>query len=357
MATTTSDREDLTPAPVRLSKHERQNRFLDAFAQCHSLGEAAKVAGVDRHSHYYWIETDPTYRARFEEVQKRNVMGLEKRAIKLAKGIRKLRFHKGKAIEIEGRRVYEDRYCSSMIRFFLRANDPETYGNRPIIELNFASWDEDISRLSPGALDGIIKILNEKVAKEQSTAPKQQDDQAVDRDFDPNDSSAIETPDSADTTTSPARLREREHQNRFLAAYARCYSLEQAAKCSRLHRQNHYYWMRTDPSYPARFKQVRERVVWELRDEAFKLANGIRKLMLYKRKPIVVEGHPYYEVRYDVPMIKFVLKALAPEKYGNRRIKEVKFEDWDGDISRLSEDSKRGMLERVKGAFAKYPPW
>jgi hypothetical protein len=57
------------PNPVkrRPSKH-RQKRFLTAYRECGIIGEAARVAGVDRTQHWQWLK-DPEYAKEFEQAK------------------------------------------------------------------------------------------------------------------------------------------------------------------------------------------------------------------------------------------------------------------------------------------------
>ena len=75
---------------------------------------------------------------------------------------------------------------------------------------------------------------------------------------------------------------------------------------------------------------------------------GLSSSCPYKGEPVYIDGRPYYEVQYDVRMIMFLLEAWLPETYGNRPIVVVNLEDWNGDASRLGEDSRRELIEVLK---------
>jgi hypothetical protein len=48
---------------------EAQTRFLDAFAELGTVKEAARAAGIGRRTHYFWLETDESYRQRFKDAE------------------------------------------------------------------------------------------------------------------------------------------------------------------------------------------------------------------------------------------------------------------------------------------------
>jgi hypothetical protein len=97
-------------------------------------------------------------------------------------------------------------------------------------------------------------------------------------------------------------------QARFLAAFAVCGQVQQAARWCKIHRQAHYGWMYNDPTYPARFKEAEQRAARSLRDEAVRRAHdGLRKAVWYKGK---VVG---YETEYSDTLLLGLLKALDPE--------------------------------------------
>jgi hypothetical protein len=55
------------PNPVkRRPSKPRQKRFLAAYRECGVIGEAARIAGVDRTQHWQWLK-DPQYAQQFED--------------------------------------------------------------------------------------------------------------------------------------------------------------------------------------------------------------------------------------------------------------------------------------------------
>jgi hypothetical protein len=149
----------------------RQERFLVAFANCGRIVEACRRAGVGRDAHYSWQRSDPTYPERFKEAVAKTIAVLEDKAMELAvAGVSRPELHNGRPVYIGGSKLYRREYNSQMIRFLLTAMNREKYGDRKVIELNFKDWDGDISKLSEGAIRGIIEILRKQAALEEAEA-------------------------------------------------------------------------------------------------------------------------------------------------------------------------------------------
>jgi len=82
-----------------------------------------------------------------------------------------------------------------------------------------------------------------------------------------------------------------------------------------------------------------------LEDRAFKNArDGLAKLVLHNGKPVLVEGKKLYEVTYDNRLIMKLLAGRNREKYGEVKLVEVNWKDWDGDVSKLSPNAVKGLL-------------
>ena len=115
-----------------------------------------------------------------------------------------------------------------------------------------------------------------------------------------------------DTRTATAIDTSR-HQKRFLECFAACRSVLRAARAAKLNRQSHYWWLKEDPTYRARFEAACERVAQMLEDEAVRRAHdGVRRAVRYKGK---VVG---YEMEYSDRLLELLLKAHNPEKYTER---------------------------------------
>jgi len=131
------------------------------------------------------------------------------------------------------------------------------------------------------------------------------------------------------------------HQMRFLAAFAESCSIQKAAKWAGIHRQTHYDWLANDPSYPARFKEARERAARTLEDEAVRRAvHGVRRPVLYKGKQVYIGGEPLFETHHSDRLLIRLLEVYDPERFGRRT---GNTEVWDGDLTKLTN----AQLERV----------
>jgi hypothetical protein len=91
-----------------------------------------------------------------------------------------------------------------------------------------------------------------------------------------------------------------------------------------------------------------------LEDRAFKNApDGMAKLVLHNGKPVLVEGKKLYEVTYDNRLLMKLLAGRNPEKYGEYKVVEVNWKDWDGDVSKLSPAAVRGLLDVLRKEAAR----
>ena len=75
---------------------------------------------------------------------------------------------------------------------------------------------------------------------------------------------------------------------------------------------------------------------------------GVSRPVLYNGKPVYIGGSKLYRREYDSQMIRFLLTAMNREKYGDRKVIELDFTNWDGDISKLSEGAIRGIIEILR---------
>jgi hypothetical protein len=91
-----------------------------------------------------------------------------------------------------------------------------------------------------------------------------------------------------------------------------------------------------------------------LEDKAFKIArDGFAKLVLYDGKPVNVDGKKLYEVRYDHKLLMKLLAGRNPEKYGEYKVVEVNWRDWDRDVSKLSPNAVKGLLAVLRQEAAR----
>lgn len=102
-------------------------------------------------------------------------------------------------------------------------------------------------------------------------------------------------------------------QRRFLAAFAACGSLTQAARWAKIHRQTHYDWLDNDVAYKPAFERAGRRAARTLEDEAVRRAHeGVRKAIRYKGR---IVG---YETEFSDSLLTTLLKGNNPEKFRER---------------------------------------
>ena len=129
------------PAPA-LDSSLQQHRFLECFAACGSVLKAARSAKLNRQSHYWWLKEDQTYRERFEAAGERAARALEDEAVRRAvEGIRRPVWYKGRVVG------YETEYSDSLLMFLLKANAPDKFKDRSVVDMNVRGEVELRARL------------------------------------------------------------------------------------------------------------------------------------------------------------------------------------------------------------------
>lgn len=91
-----------------------QGAFLKAFQQIGTIKGAALAVGIDRSTHYDWMDNDPEYVEEFKHMDKIIVGDVE-----------------GKLLEVA---ISGD---TQAIMFYLRCRKPEVYGDRQKIDHRF----------------------------------------------------------------------------------------------------------------------------------------------------------------------------------------------------------------------------
>ncbi len=128
----------------------KKNNFLNAYAACGSVKTAALEAGVDRTTHYTWLE-DETYRKAYERARQIAADALEEEA-------------RRRAVEgwmERGVRVYSDKLLIAL----LKANFPDRYKER--VE----------SKVELSGEVGIVEALKEARRRlQESTAEAEEDE-------------------------------------------------------------------------------------------------------------------------------------------------------------------------------------
>ncbi len=113
----------------KLATAKKQVKFLRAYIRMGTILHAAHAAGIDRVTHYAWLENE-RYAAKFAEAEELATEILEKEARRRAvSGVREpVGFWKGKASE------YVQRYSDTLLIFLLKGARPEKYRERQEIE-------------------------------------------------------------------------------------------------------------------------------------------------------------------------------------------------------------------------------
>jgi hypothetical protein len=55
-----------------------------------------------------------------------------------------------------------------------------------------------------------------------------------------------------------------------------------------------------------------------------------------------------YEVKYATPLLMKLLAGRDREKYGEYKVVEVNWKDWDGDIRKQSPSAVKGLLALLR---------
>lgn len=112
--------------PILGGPEQAQAAFLDAFAELGTVTHAAAAAGIDRQTHYNWLESDPEgYGKRFEEAKARAIDKLEREATRRAvEGVDEPVFWQG--MQVSTVRKYSD----TLLIFLLKGAKPEKYRER-----------------------------------------------------------------------------------------------------------------------------------------------------------------------------------------------------------------------------------
>lgn len=104
--------------------HQKRAAFLAAYRETGTVKAAAKAAGIDRRTHYRWLE-DPAYAESFEDARQEAGEALEDEARRRAiQGVEEPVFYQG---EVVG---FRRRYSDTMLIFLMKGNLPEKYGER-----------------------------------------------------------------------------------------------------------------------------------------------------------------------------------------------------------------------------------
>lgn len=130
-------------------------------------------------------------------------------------------------------------------------------------------------------------------------------------------------------------------KEKFLAAYARCGNVGQAAKAAGCERHAYYDWLEKDPEFQDRFDRAHEAACDVLEKEAWRRAVKGTTRPVFQGKEHVGDIQEYSDT-----LLIFLLKGGRPEKYRERlsvdakvdshaKIQVLEDQDWYGNASRL----------------------
>lgn len=128
------------PPAKKVSTPGRQRAFLVAFAETGNIRLAAKTSGINRSTHYDWLEADDDYRRAFEAAQQEAAEVLEAEAHRRAvAGTQRLKFNRQGQPIIDprnGQPYIEHEYSDVLLIFLLKGLMPEKYRERSQVDMS-----------------------------------------------------------------------------------------------------------------------------------------------------------------------------------------------------------------------------
>jgi hypothetical protein len=104
---------------------QRKEAFLAALAKTGNVTVAARMAKIDRGTHYDWLKEDPEYKAASEDAIEQAADVLEEEAVRRAvKGVKRPVYQGG---ELVG---YVQEYSDTLLIFLLKGNKPAKFRER-----------------------------------------------------------------------------------------------------------------------------------------------------------------------------------------------------------------------------------
>lgn len=139
----------------RNDKGKLQSAFLSAYEECGNITAAAKMANMDRTTHYKWMLEDDTYSEKFEAANMVFVETMEAEA--------RRRAIEGVEVPIywQGARVgTKQQYSDTLMIFLLKGELPDKYKERAEQDVKHSGQinNTDLSKLSISELERIAGI-------------------------------------------------------------------------------------------------------------------------------------------------------------------------------------------------------
>ena len=100
------------------------------------------------------------------------------------------------------------------------------------------------------------------------------------------------------------------NQEQFLAAYAACGNLTDAARSIGCDRRSHYDWLKSDPTYQQRYQEAHSEACDRLRSEAR------RRAVEGSEEPVYYQGVECGRIRkYSDTLLIFLMKGAMPQEF------------------------------------------
>ena len=116
---------------VHASAHDKRDAFLAAYVELGTLTHAAGAVGIDRSSHYKWMDTDPEYPTLFAAAAAKGKEAMVREARRRAiEGTDKPVYQGGKLVGT----IRE--YSDTLLIFLMKGAMPETYRERVDISMD-----------------------------------------------------------------------------------------------------------------------------------------------------------------------------------------------------------------------------
>lgn len=108
----------------RFLRNKTQNKFLNYFVECGTISRAAKAAGIDRSTHYYWMQ-DSLYQLAYAKAKEMARDLIEEEAWRRGVyGDERPMFYKGEQVGTV------KHYSDALLALLLKGNFPDKYKDR-----------------------------------------------------------------------------------------------------------------------------------------------------------------------------------------------------------------------------------
>jgi hypothetical protein len=174
---------------------ERQALFLRAFANYPNVRQAARLAGIRRRTHYWWMAHDPSYPPRFEQARVEGFTVVEQTALRMAtKGLPKYVIRGGQVVMVpkkdeagnivmgangkpEMEPLIEYEVSAPIVLALLKAHYPDRYSERHSVEVTGRSGGAIELTAKPAEIEPsyLAQVVAELEARRALPAPESDD--------------------------------------------------------------------------------------------------------------------------------------------------------------------------------------